>query len=1123
MAMRGAFDPNVCLAELANHLSASAVGGYVDEEDIDAPVPDLHALTSAASASARGDGEAARGSGGRLSAGSSAGFGGGGKGGVPAGHLPAGHLPAGGLSAGGLSAGALLAGALPAGGVPADGVPARSVPAVARRSTGGLAVSDEAPTIGSSSSSDVEESYHPRRALLAGARAAKSSGACGADSGRAGDAGADAGAGAGAAASVGSVDELSAPTRLLRDAGREEPRRSDDPEKRLRLRLRQAEAEQVWLDEAYDAEVQRCAELREELEALEAQEASSSASAAGNGRVEKSASDLEEERELRSAERLLEKALMEDGQSAMLAEDLVAWATREAALRIRESRDLERRLVELEARRLHLLRLGDGACLGGSQEALAPVDRELCNLQLSLERDDVIIDRLSEDLRNVIHYIITTNIDAAGGPSADLGPDEFLPQEVREHLSLSEYGLATLQAADRKFAHAMVQSGGSKKLATDSGLAPQVAAALSGPPLIVAELLEEGTSCSYADFEDTLYRLHTCDAADVPQLEPAMTLAEELQGLDALLQDELRALSPLVAAAVYADEAAVAANVEKGQAPSPAASPVELLRAGARGDQDAVRELLAAMGYDSSAAWAAFETFLGWTPLHAAALRGHLHVLETTKQYYFDRGEHHVPLLERRTAAGFTALGVACLSGQVAAVSSLIRGMAPVDSQEPRGCQPLHLAVASSAATEIVSLLVGAHANVGVRTGRGHQLDLNALFAQQRDGDASSNGFASAANVVAKPAVANSVEEPRYCIRAVGASVDMAGGGSLISRTLHVLKAPVRDSAGFIQNARARGQAQLSDEESQCGVWSEMIVSYMCPKLLEAFAAGQAFEGPIDRAQCCRGLVLTVERLLFFSATDWHLLQVIVLSEIAAIVTFTSSTSLVLLRLHQGSDVLVDLPVRSRDRLVEELRLASQKFAAMWGGHDFGDGAQPVVETGPLALLLGERRALNESRPHLGTLAFLEKDVFVLLPYAPDSALLAHGAVLQFGFLDLHRSIGGLWIWRRFLFFLCGTPGETDCRLLWCLHPCDAAAVGGIQALDIRRAQPLDNPQGEACLIIDHAAGAMTLRAASALRRDEWLCSLRDVLALQAVRAASSMSPPAPAVDAAAGGGGGGF
>merc|ERR1712139_634187 len=111
----------------------------------------------------------------------------------------------------------------------------------------------------------------------------------------------------------------------------------------------------------------------------------------------------------------------------------------------------------------------------------------------------------------------------------------------------------------------------------------------------------------------------------------------------------------------------------------------------------------------------------------------------------------------------------------------------------------------------------------------------------------------------------------------------------------------------------------------------------------------------------------------------------------------------------------------------------------------------------------------------MGTVAFLEQDVFLLLSYVPNSVLLADGDAFFFGFLDLHHNLGGAqrrgvgsWRWQAHLFVLKSGPGESR-KLLWCRHPSDTKCVGSIQVDKLREVLPLGTPQDDgACLIIDY-------------------------------------------------------
>merc|ERR1712196_696289 len=142
---------------------------------------------------------------------------------------------------------------------------------------------------------------------------------------------------------------------------------------------------------------------------------------------------------------------------------------------------------------------------------------------------------------------------------------------------------------------------------------------------------------------------------------------------------------------------------------------------------------------------------------------------------------------------------------------------------------------------------------------------------------------------------------------------------------------------------------------------------------------------------------------------------------------------------------------------------------------------------------------MDEWRRRIGTVAFLEQDSFLLLPFIQNAVLMSDGEVFFFGFLDLHYSVPGSkrnggaaawnWKWQTYLFVLKSGPGQGR-KLEWCRHPNDVKCVGCLQVDTIREALPLDMPDQEgACMIIDFEgeAGpeALTLRARTPNNRED--------------------------------------
>jgi len=534
----------------------------------------------------------------------------------------------------------------------------------------------------------------------------------------------------------------------------------------------------------------------------------------------------------------------------------------------------------------------------------------------------------------------------------------------------------------------------------------------------------------------------------------------------------------------------------------------ELRRAAAQGDAKAVRTWLARTADSSQDA----RVFLGWTPWHVAAAYGQCAVLECLKEDLFDRATHHLAALDRRTRLGLPPLGVACLTGRVDAARCLVLGMAPVDARDARGNTPLMWAAIGGQARALVPLLLDARADPEAANGSGQRPDVSGLMsgcsvATLTRPDLGAPGLATSPSGSPGDSSRRSAGqegperfgEAYHCIRTIGAEPPKEPG--LLSYALGMLKASSRDAVGFMQNAKAKQHAHLNAAEVDAGVWSEWVTNYTHAGLHAAVEVGRENADPLLPHRSSQVLVLTCERLLLLNGRSWSLAQVIALSELAEVAVSSFSSSVLILRMHRLPDVVLDVAVDVRARLLDELQLAAGTVAAEWGGADFGGSLRIRHECEPVVELLDERRK------RAGTLAYIEAHVFLLLPYAPNSLLLAGGDTFFFGLLDVHQSRTAArgapagsaslgWKWQTYFFILKSGSGEGR-KLMWCQHPNDERCLGSVHVGRLLAVQPLDTPQGEACLIIDYGADeqahALTLRASSAQNREDWIVSLRTM------------------------------
>jgi len=517
----------------------------------------------------------------------------------------------------------------------------------------------------------------------------------------------------------------------------------------------------------------------------------------------------------------------------------------------------------------------------------------------------------------------------------------------------------------------------------------------------------------------------------------------------------------------------------------------ELMRAAAQGDEAAVRRWLPRV---PAAGSTGKEPFLGWTVWHVAAAYGQCGVLDLLKEDTFQKGGHHFAVLNRRTRMGLPPLGVACVTGRVEAARSLIMGMAPVDVRDVRGNTPLLWAAAGGQACALVPLLLDARADAEASNYSGQQPDV-----------ASFSGSGPSAHKLAKRnektlttnASTEKLGEAFHLVRAGGSQVAAAPEPGLMSMAVGLLRTPSRDSVGFSRNTSAWASAQLSGEERNEGVWSEWVTNYTHGGLLAALEVGNPSADPTATHRSQQALVLTSERLLLFHAKSWSLTQVVALSELSELTISSFSVSVVIIRMHRLPDIVLDIAACARGRLLDELQRAAGAVAATWGGADFGDSLVVRHSADPIVELYDERRNC------VGTLAYVEADIFLLLPYAPNSMLLQGGDTFFFGLLDLHQGNEGAqpgqaWRWHSCFAMVKSSPGNGR-RLVWCSHPNDEHCLGSVPLACIQAVQPLDTPRGEHCFVLDcradgdRSACALTFRTGSAQTREDWVVSVRTV------------------------------
>jgi len=342
-----------------------------------------------------------------------------------------------------------------------------------------------------------------------------------------------------------------------------------------------------------------------------------------------------------------------------------------------------------------------------------------------------------------------------------------------------------------------------------------------------------------------------------------------------------------------------------------------------------------------------------------------------------------------------------------------------------------------------------------------------------------------AASAAAPPAFER-FHKPYRCIQALGARPPERGG--LLSRTAQVLKAPVRDVVGFTRQPNCQALSRLSHDEREFGVWSEWVANYTCAGLRSSLEQSR----PENTKQA---VVLTCERLFLCDVTSWAVALEVDTRDIEEILLSSFSDTVVVLRLPRRSDIVLDL--RARDRFIDELRLASRRPGQPGGGRDLKVSAA----ADPLVTLLDHRRSRTAQ------LAFVEHNVFLLLPYEPESFLLTGAETLFIGFLEVQSddNSGAGWTrggWNLFFFLLKGGQNRTERQLAWCHHPLDPRPAGHVPADSINGVHPADSMNGDNCIVIERrqtgfGAGknlsTLTLRAPSARAREDWLIAVHMV------------------------------
>jgi len=652
------------------------------------------------------------------------------------------------------------------------------------------------------------------------------------------------------------------------------------------------------------------------------------------------------------------------------------------------------------------------------------------------------------------------NIEAGGGPSPSLRKEDMLPRHVRLELRLGTYGQACVADLFRKYKVCMRRmgaEGGEEEGSSDGG----------------------GSSSSR-------------DSPAAPNCPSRMSSAEEMT---ASFRHEAQLLRR--ACTNEMRQVAVALSEDSQAVPRRQWAEREFLRAAAWGDKETLEELMPSMAREAGADAA----LLGWTAWHAAAAHGQACSVAVLQGGA--RRDHPAQGLEKPTACGMVPLCVACLQGHAEAVRALLLAEASVDVRDSRGNSPLLWASAATkveSAKAIVQALLRARADPSVCNRSGQQVDLPSLLPtapSASSGSGIGHGGRERSN---SDAAEQEEHEPYYCVRATGAC--QAEEQGFFAKTVSRLKPPIRDSLGFLRKADAKVLSLLGQDEVELGVWSTWATNYTHAGLTTLLEDCHPDNGPTHPSRSRQALVLTSERVLLLDGASWGLMEMIDLTDIHKLITPSCSETVLLLRLRRRPDVLLD--VAERKRFLHEVQLAISEARWPGGGREIQDPSRVVLTANELAIPL-----LDSSGSRAGTLAFVELDVFLLLPHAPHSLLLSGVPTITFGFLDLQRRLqpraagaGVVWRWQRYFFVLKDGRGSDRC-LLWCHHPNAAHAVDSVPISNISQVKFIDASHGDYCLIIERSAQgsggsilpALTLRARSVKDRQDWANAIRSLQA----------------------------
>eukprot|EP00933_Yihiella_yeosuensis_P046591 TRINITY_DN42166_c0_g1_i1.p1 TRINITY_DN42166_c0_g1~~TRINITY_DN42166_c0_g1_i1.p1 ORF type:complete len:939 (-),score=211.99 TRINITY_DN42166_c0_g1_i1:21-2663(-) len=786
---------------------------------------------------------------------------------------------------------------------------------------------------------------------------------------------------------------------------------------------------------------------------------------------------------------------------------------------------IAKQLAEEAAAELAQLRRSKGHVSSKvAEEVLTEQKKRIAALRADTQAQDDRLLRLGADLKSVLDFMVRVNIDAAGGPNQRLSREALLSEKVKSEIKLSDIGKAYLEELLSKYEVGLAERRGEK---------PPSASVAKGSNATGTPAAGATPSLSAS----TAALLQRRPPPELPKHElPTSSFAEERQLLRSRLAEEMQQV-----ASVLVNEASRDGQKEPAHE--------ELLRAAAWGEVATVQELLQ-LARDSSTNAAGSALLCKWTAWHSAAAHGQASVLEFLTgipmpvEASSSSSGIDSEALGRRTAGGFPPLAVACLRGHAGTVRCLLRARACLDDRDDRGNTALHWAAATGSdktAREMALVLLEAGADPFTCNSCGQtpdlaglqELALNSAVGSFKSSEPSST--TESARPVAMQGASSSAagEEPSgsaaqeayHCIRAEQENSSNGTSSGFLSSTFGMSSKSVqpRDNAGIMRRANARNCIAMSQDEQDGGVWSDRVTNYTHAGLKNAISFEASWCSPTNEQLNKQVLVITSERLLLLlqtnngsgadSMSDWSVAYSTALTALSSVVVLGRSDGLLVIRAKGSTDLLLHLAAGPRERFLKEVPAAVAACTPLVTRSSQGNNPSQLAVRSSSSVEQLLDCSSGDEKP-IAAVAFVEPEVFLLLPWAPSSLLHSIGSELMlFGFLDLQKrsqpkaaGSGVCWRWQRYFFLLKGGPhGER--RLGWCHYPNSETWVNSVAVSRITQIRQVVPQSGDLCLDIQcqpsvqrdaaseaTAPAALMLRALSAPSRDNWFAEIKTML-----------------------------